>query len=201
MIGCLELEKLTEYTIVSTTTTIGNYTYESTSPAPNALGKLKVYNNYMIYALLAIRIIMLVLIIIFGAAIVHKLRKRGRQVAGMMSASQAKQKHQEMVTLCRFQIIDTIVMALTVLVINVHKFDLDRFFQLGHARQTFFSYSYAMQNFYALAVTNSGKCGTMVFQSFAQGELFLIYLISFKKFRVSVVTVLRTFLHKGSLFC
>lgn len=175
LITCLELEDLTERNIIG----YNELNVTGLMLTVNWWGKIGVNDFYMVKIIILVKFCILISMISCGSAIVYKLRQRGRRVIDMVSADQAKKELREMIDLCRFQMLDTVIMALDVcLSLSTSLYTIVTNNITDHC-----SYEEATYDYYLKATRTGLDYVSGIFQSFAHGELFIFYLIFFGKFR------------------
>lgn len=179
-IGCLEVEAVTEFLITF-------YTRDNVTQfmgTLNSWGRHRFYPRYLIHVITAYKIAVLLAISIFGLTVLAKLRERARRITKMVTAESAAKEFKEMASLCRFQLVDTVAMIFDIL------FSLCATLASTFAHLSFPYYvSCRIEDKYyymnvGLASDTLYFIGK-VFEAFAHGELFLIYLLFFAKFRAA----------------
>lgn len=182
IVGSIQLVSLAEYSVVASVS--GNGTrYEL---HPNSFSQYRVYDDYLLRAIAVIRVAILILMLLFGAAIILQLLRRDRKVTGMMSSEAALKEHREMVLLCRFQAVDTAVMIIDVGLSTTIEMNQVVWWNYIPSFLTFhLSCSFDEKMSYLKTKKAAVVLQAMsdMLQALAHGQIFFIYLIFFQKFR------------------
>lgn len=159
--------------------------------------------KYLSYVIMTIKLFIAVCMLVFSCGIIVKLLQRGRQVASMMDADAAAKEYREMVSVCRFQMVDTVVMVLDVLTMVAASLSsavgglmMDYMYGKGITC----SVQYKVYATYFLIFLDTFECTKHLSTATCHGELFIIYLIFFKKFRHAFVDVCKIFFGKAKQF-
>lgn len=140
---------------------------------------------------LSLEILILIVLVIMGICIIHRIRRRSRQIFNIMSTEAAKKEFENMVKLSRFQLVDTLIMSLDVVFTassSIYTFLLK---EVQAIKVVNLSNPCALDARLGLlkCQTISAVIGTVYFALYAisHAEIFFIYLIFFKKFQRAFV--------------
>lgn len=155
------------------------------------------FDQGIIYVIVCIKILSIILMLAFTAVIIQRLWARSKKVAELVSTETAKRKHQEIVGLCRFQMIDTVVVALDTLISVSANVVPILSSSRNRVNSCYSDYAYdsvmrTVDNFMNVICDTNLSC--------AHFELFFIYLIFFGTFRRAFVSVVRNFAF-GARYC
>lgn len=158
------------------------------------------YRRYVAKVIVSVKIAIIISVVIFGIGIILKLHRRRRQVANMLSAEAALREHQEMVALCRFQMIDTICVVIdTILSLSWNMFvTLVRYYEDFPFEDecSYEAFVFIMNFTIVVGILNLPET---VSPPLAHAELFPLYLLFHKKFRMAFVSMLKTCLKMISI--
>lgn len=172
VIGCLEMLCLPQFTVEYNTNS------ENETQATWVLF-YQFFDRGIIFLIIAIKSAVTLLMFVFMAVIVRKLRARAVNVAGMVSTAAAKKTYQEVASLCRFQMIDTVVVCLdTMISVSANAYVVLR--SRLHGNGCFLDTAFETKMGFFEELLNF-MCDTNL--SCAHFELFFIYLMFFGTFR------------------
>lgn len=190
LIGCFELEENIERILVIVSKWPKDNTANVTASSTNSWAIVGVYTNYIRYVILALKMFIFICIITFTTSVVTRLRRRSRQIADMVTAATAQAEHKDMIVMCRFQIVDAIAMCFDLFVSMRPIMDiLNKQLIVNLYQSCTFSSKMAAARF----ITANQITGHIlqIFEAFAHGELFILYMLFFGKFRRAFVDVCR----------
>lgn len=162
---------------------ISIYTVDRTSPWYGY------HSQYVSAIVLALRLAILVLMSFFAIEILRQIRRRARRITTIAMADTAKREHANMVSLCRFQMVDTVAMVIDIAFSC--SLDIMHIFR----PPTSFNRCSMDENMRQLNYDTVNSICQIILQinmAFAHGELLLIYLALFRKFRQASLHLLRS---------
>lgn len=181
VVGSIQLVSLAEYSVVESV--VENRTRYELSR--NSFGR-RIDDEYLLRAIAAIRVTILVLMLLLGSAIIVQLLRRDRKVTGMMSSEAALKEHREMILLCRFQAVDTAVMIMDVGLSTAIELTQIIWWKFIKELWIFTLTCSLSERLWYLKLKTAGlilQATANVLLALAHGHLFFIYLIFFRKFR------------------
>lgn len=155
------------------------------------------YAKYISRALLGLKLIILFFMIYCNFAILWQIRRRKMKIFHIATAASAAGEYKNMVELSKFQIVDALVMIVDLGFSSVC--DLRNFLAATNVLdQCSFSENFSKIRSHWIV----GICAAIIQGSsaLAHAELFVIYLVFFRKFRAAVFDLLKSVVRKCSLF-
>lgn len=190
-ISCLYLEYFVGmYSLRYKDSDKGYYYYLAESTANN-----KIHFSIIYPILIFIQITALVSVIVFSIAVFRKLQLRDRQVSQMFSSVEAIKEHKKMLLLCRFQIIDTVSMSIDMIIFIASNtaYCLTRsleYYTLDYGGCTLDSLEF---NENLSIFDHIFAYIREIYTALAHAELFFVYLIAMKKFRMAFILTMKSF--------